>query len=121
MFVSPGAPAGEPGALLDRILAAIGYSRSSVHILDMQAPGWAERIRGLAPQVIVALGETAAHGLTGSDEPLSRIRGVWRQYRDAGLVCRLLPTYHPEDLLRDPALKRDVWQDMKALKTELEG
>jgi DNA polymerase len=140
---------GPAGALLDRILAAIGLSRRTVYIANivkcrpMKDPGdpeargndrpptpeemaacrphLAEQIRLLAPRCIVALGAVAARALLGSEAPIGRLRGTWGQYRDADLAVKVLPTYHPAALLRDPELKKLVWQDMKALRSELES
>jgi len=139
---------GRAGELLDRILASIGLSRATVYITNVvkcrpmkdprtpQARGndrpptpeemaacrpyLDEQIRALAPRFIVALGAVAARALLRSEEPIGRLRGVWRDYRDGELTARLLPTYHPAVLLRDEELKKDVWTDMKALKAALE-
>ena len=140
---------GPAGELLDRILAAIGLSRRAVFIADivkcrpmgdpdqpvahgndrlptseeMSAcrPYLVEQIRILAPRCIVALGEAAARTLLGSEAPIGRLRGLWGEYRDGDLAVQVMPTYHPAALLRDPELKKLVWQDMKALRDELEG
>ncbi|MCX5794426.1 MAG: uracil-DNA glycosylase [Elusimicrobia bacterium] len=140
---------GPAGELLDRILAAIGLSRSTVYIANivkchpMKDPGapeargndrpptpeemaacrphLAEQIRILAPRCIVALGAVAARALLCSEAPIGRLRGTWGQYRDGNLAVKVLPTYHPAALLRDPELKKLVWQDMKALRMELES
>ncbi len=68
----------------------------------------------------MALGEAAAHALLGGMEPVSRLRGSWREYRDGDFSARLSATYHPAELLLRPELKKEVWQDMKALRAELE-
>ena len=60
-------------------------------------------------------------GLLGGEEPISRLRGTWREYRDGDFAARLMPTYHPAALLRNPELKKYVWKDMKALKAELDS
>lgn len=140
---------GRAGELLDRILESIGLSRGAVFIgnvvkcrpmKDPRTPALrgndrpptadeaascrpylADQIRIVAPRVIVALGAVAARALLGSDEPIGRIRGQWREYRDGGLVVKLLPTYHPAALLRNPELKKDVWKDVRALKAALEA
>jgi DNA polymerase len=140
---------GPAGELLDRILASIGLSRRTVYIAnivkchprkdparpeargndrpptpeEMAAcrPYLAEQIRILSPRCIVALGAVAARALLGSEEPIGRLRGTWGQYRDEDLVVKVMPTYHPAALLRDPELKKLVWQDMKAIRDELES
>lgn len=86
------------------------------HFLDAQ-------IRVIAPRVIVTLGAVAARALLGAEaSSITRIRGQWREYLAAGVErpIKLLPTFHPAALLRDPALKKDVWTDMKNLKKELD-
>jgi DNA polymerase len=139
---------GPAGELLDRILAAIGLSRATVYIANIVKchpmkdparpeargndrppspeeaaacrPHLAEQIRILSPRCIVALGAVAARALLGSAEPIGRLRGTWGEYRDGDLTVKVMPTYHPAALLREPALKKLVWQDMKALRGELE-
>jgi len=64
------------------------------------------------PKVIVSLGKFAAQTLLRTDAPISRIRGRMFEYRGAKLV----PTFHPAYLLRNPASKREVWEDMKLVR-----
>jgi len=72
--------------------------------------GW---VRIMFIGVVVALGLHAAQALTGAAEGLPQLRSRSHEWRGALLI----PTYHPADLLRDAALKKDVWDDMKgALK-----
>ena len=141
---------GKSGQLLDKIMAAIGLSRESVFIANIVKchpmkdpahpeargndrppspdeiaacrPYLDEQIGLIGPKVIVTLGAVPARVLLGTDEPISRIRGRWRSYepRDGGAPVKLLPTFHPAALLRNPELKRDVWTDMKNLRKELE-
>lgn len=140
---------GKSGQLLDRILASIGLSRSSVFIANtvkchpMKDPGAPEargndrpptpeelaacrgfldrQILSVAPKVVVTLGAVAARALLG-ELSLTRSRGQWRGYQPAGASrpVLVLPTYHPAALLRNPDLKRDVWTDMKALRRFLD-
>jgi DNA polymerase len=141
---------GKAGQLLDKILQSIGLSRDTVYIAnivkchpmlnpaDPEARGndrpptpeeiaacrpyLDEQIRLIAPKVIVALGSVATKTLLGEDVSITRARGLWRDYRVPGeaRTIRLLPTFHPAALLRNPELKRDVWTDMKNLKKALE-
>ena len=141
---------GHAGQLLDRILQSIGLSRLTVYIANVvkchpmidpsrsdshgndrpptpeemaACRGWLEeQIRLIGPRVIVTLGSVAARALLGENAGITKVRGQWRQYRcpGSGRVIKLLPTYHPAALLRNPELKRDVWTDMKNLKMELE-
>jgi DNA polymerase len=84
-----------------------------------------EQIRIIGPKVIVTLGAVPARVLLGTNEPITRIRGQWRSYAPQGdpvlHPTKLLPTFHPAALLRNPNLKKDVWTDMKNLKRELES
>ena len=73
------------------------------------------QIDTIQPVVIVALGTFAAQTLLDTKDPISRLRGrVWK-CRGA----RLVPTFHPAYLLRNPASKRDVWEDMKIVMSLL--
>jgi DNA polymerase len=140
---------GPAGELLDKILASIGLSRQTVYIANMVKchpmkdpahpdargndrppapeelaacrPYIEEQVRIIAPRVIVALGATAARALLSSDAPIGRLRGTWAEFRGRGLSAKVLPTYHPAALLRNPELKKEVWKDMKALRAELAG
>lgn len=81
------------------------------------------QIRIIRPLFIVALGNTAGKALLKTEEGISKFRGKWVDFRVEGMTepIRFLPTYHPAALLRNPALKKDVWEDMKNLKTALEA
>lgn len=84
--------------------------------------GWLEtQIRVIKPKVIVTLGAVPARALLADETPITKIRGKWRTYDPGeGLPpIKLMPTFHPAALLRNPDLKRDVWEDMKNLRTEL--
>lgn len=81
------------------------------------------QIRIIRPLFIVALGNTAGKALLKTEEGISKFRGKWVDFSVEGLSApiRFLPTYHPAALLRNPALKKDVWEDMKNLKAALEA
>src|SRR4029079_11813369 len=66
----------------------------------------------ISPKVIVALGTFAAKALLRTPDPISRLRGRVYDFRGA----KLIPTFHPAYLLRNPASKRDVWEDMKVVR-----
>ena len=145
MFVGEGPGAdediqGEPfvgraGQLLTKIIEAIGLTRDSVYIanvikcrppgnrnpepdeVDRCEPFLFRQIDIIKPKVIVALGKFAAQSLLRTTEPITRIRGREYKYRDA----ILMPTYHPAYLLRNPASKREVWEDMKRVRAILAG
>jgi DNA polymerase len=67
------------------------------------------------PRVIVALGTFAAQTVLDVKTPITRMRGVWHDYRGV----KVMPTFHPAYLLRNPADKRLVWADIKAVMAEL--
>ena len=66
-------------------------------------------------KVICALGKFAAQTLLRTAEPITRLRGRFHEYNG----IKLMPTFHPAYLLRNPPDKRLVWQDMKKIKNEL--
>jgi DNA polymerase len=125
---------GKAGQLLDRMIAAMGFSRDEVYVAnivkcrppnnrkpeseEMAAcmPYLAEQIELVAPEVIVALGATAVQGLFGTGEGIMRIRGRWRLYKGRVPV---MPTFHPAYLLRTPAAKREVWEDLQAVLRQM--
>jgi DNA polymerase len=123
---------GAAGELLTRIIEAIKLTRSQVYICNVikcRPPGnrnpepdeietclpFLERqIETIRPDFICALGTFAAQTLLGTTTPISRLRGRFHDYKG----IKVLPTYHPAYLLRNPEKKRDVWEDMKMLMKE---
>lgn len=121
---------GKAGQLLTKIIEAIGLTRDEVYIANVikcrppqnrnPEPDEVERcepflfqqIDAIGPAVIVALGKFGAQTLLRTEEPISRLRGRVFEYRGA----RLIPTFHPAYLLRNPPAKRDVWEDMKLVR-----
>jgi DNA polymerase len=69
----------------------------------------------LAPEFICCLGAVASQNLLATEESIGRLRGRVHDYRGAKVVC----TYHPAYLLRNPAAKRDTWEDLKLLMREM--
>lgn len=67
------------------------------------------------PKVIVVLGATAAQNLLETKTPIGKLRGKFHDY----LGSKVMPTFHPAYLLRDPNKKREVWEDMKLVKEYL--
>jgi uracil-DNA glycosylase family 4 len=78
-------------------------------------PFLARQVELVSPRVIVALGTFAAQTLLGLRTPITRLRGTWRDYRGV----KVMPTFHPAYLLRNPADKRLVWADIKLVMAEL--
>jgi uracil-DNA glycosylase len=126
---------GRAGQLLTKIIEAIGLTRDDVYIanvikcrppqnrnpeqdeVDTCEPFLFRQIDTIKPKVIVALGTFAARALLRTLDPISRLRGRVYDYRGA----KLIPTFHPAYLLRNPASKRDVWEDMKLVRTLLQS
>jgi DNA polymerase len=120
---------GAAGQLLTKILDACQLSREQVYILNAvkcRPPrnrnptegelthcwGYArQQLEILQPEFICCLGSVAAKTLLGTKQPLGRLRQQFHQYRGS----RVIATYHPAYLLRTPAAKRHVWDDMKLL------
>ncbi len=67
------------------------------------------------PQVIVALGACAAQTLLQTTRGISHFRGQWQEFRGR----KLMATYHPAYLLRNPPAKADVWKDLQMVMAEL--
>ena len=124
---------GAAGQLLDRMIAAMGWTRDTVYIantLKCRPPGnrdpqpdelaeclpflW-RQIQSIGPRVIVTLGRPAAQSLLQTRAPISALRG---RFRDLDGV-RVMPTFHPAFLLRSPERKRDAWSDLKQVIDEL--
>jgi uracil-DNA glycosylase family 4 len=124
---------GPAGELLDKMIEAMGWSRQTVYInniLCCRPPGnrnpqpdevsackpfLEARIGAIAPRIIVALGRPAANTLLGTDAPISTLRG---KFHDRHGV-KVMPTFHPAYLLREPDRKRDAWADLKLVIAEL--
>ena len=126
---------GRAGQKLTQIIEAIGLTREDVYIanvikcrppdnrnpepdeVEKCEPFLFRQIDTIKPKVIVALGKFAAQCLLRTTDPITRLRGREFKYRDAILI----PTYHPAYLLRTPSAKRDVWDDMKKVRSILAG
>lgn len=101
---------GESGELLSRIIAAMGLSAEKVFICNSGAPGAvAGKIRQVSPKVIITLGQEAGRDLLGPGFSLEAGRGKFHEFEG----IRIMPTFHPSLLLRQPQYKRQVWEDMK--------
>lgn len=83
-----------------------------------------EQLRFIRPACIVTLGSVPTKVLLNSDKGISLMRGRWYDYPvdlfGPGHPIKVMPTYHPAALLRNPNLKRDTWEDMKLVKAFLE-
>jgi uracil-DNA glycosylase family 4 len=124
---------GKAGQLLNNMIAAMGLARAEVYIANIvkcRPPGnrvpepveantcsqfLVRQIDVVRPEVIVALGSTAATYLLGMKQSLSSLRGRWHSCRGAKLAV----TYHPAFLLRDPRQKAEAWKDLQMVMVEL--
>jgi len=124
---------GKAGQLLNNMIAAMGLARAEVYIANIvkcRPPGnrvpepveantcsqfLLRQIDVVQPEVMVALGSTAATYLLGVKQSLSSLRGRWHTCRGAKLAV----TYHPAFLLRDPNQKAEAWKDLQMVMREL--
>ncbi len=120
---------GQAGQLLNKIITACGWKREDLYlcnILRCRPPGnrtpekpeadncreyLEEQIRIVDPDYIVCWGSCAAQNLLNSVAPIGKLRQQWFNYGRAKVLC----TYHPSYLLRNPEAKKPVWDDMKFL------
>lgn len=132
---------GRSGQLLDRMLATIGLTRETVYIANVlpwrppgnRTPTPAEtamclpfiqrHIELIAPDILVCIGGVSAKELFGTTTGITRLRGQWRDYEmNGGDTAKNVPAIamlHPAYLLRQPAQKRNAWQDLLSLKAKM--
>lgn len=124
---------GRAGKLLTQMIEAMGLQRGDVYICNVvkcrppenRAPEKDEvaacspflfrQIDLVAPQVIVCLGSIAAQTILETTRGISQFRGQWLEFRGR----KLMATYHPAYLLRNPAAKSEVWKDLQKVMAEL--
>jgi uracil-DNA glycosylase len=124
---------GKAGHLLTKIIESIGLTRKNVFICNVLKcrpprnrnplpeeisncqPFLRAQLDIIKPKVICALGSFAARTLLKSEQPISKLRGSFHEYAGSKLLC----TFHPAYLLRNPSDKRKVWDDMKMIRAEL--
>lgn len=120
---------GEAGQLLNRIIIACGMTRAQVYICNIircRPPGnrvpnaeeaancreyLDKQLELVRPRYICCLGACAAQNLLNTTQSIGKLRGRILEYRGIPVIC----TYHPAYLLRNPAEKKKVWEDMKML------
>ncbi len=134
---------GRAGQLLTRMIAAMTLTREQVYIcnvvkcrppanrtpaddeMETCSPFLLRQLAILRPEVIVTLGRPATQTLLATKTPISRLRGAWHEFPPAawghlGLPpARLMPTYHPAYLLRNPAAKGETWADLQQVMQAL--
>jgi DNA polymerase len=124
---------GRAGQLLTQMIEAMGLSRSEVYIANVVKcrppenrtpekdevstcmPFLLRQLGAIEPKVVVCLGSVAAQTLLNTNKSISRFRGEWFDFRGA----RLMATYHPAYLLRNPNAKPEVWTDLKKVMAYL--
>lgn len=124
---------GRAGKLLTQMIEAMGLQRGDVYIcnavkcrppgnrqpekdeVDACSPYLFRQLDALQPKAIVCLGATAAQTLLQTNRSISQFRGQWMDFRG----FKMMPTYHPAYLLRNPAAKGDVWKDLQKVMAEL--
>jgi DNA polymerase len=124
---------GPAGELLDKMIEAMGWSRQTVYIANTtkcRPPGNRNpepdelakcmpflnaQIDAIGPRIIVAMGRPASNQLLERDAPISTLRGRFHDRRGV----KVMPTFHPAYLLREPDRKRDAWSDLKLVMAEL--
>jgi len=123
---------GRAGELLTRIIESIELTREEVYIANIVKcrppknrdpkpdeiqtclPFLMRQLEAIKPRIICCLGTFAAQTLLGTEERISALRGRFHAYKGT----KLMPTYHPAFLLRNPQFKRAVWEDMKQIREE---
>ena len=124
---------GRAGKLLTQMIEAMGLQRKDVYICNVVkcrppenrqpekdevtecSPFLLRQIDTIAPKVIVCLGSTAAQTVLQTNRGISHFRGEWLEFRGR----KLMATYHPAYLLRNPAAKGEVWKDLQKVMAEL--
>lgn len=124
---------GRAGQLLNKIIEAIGLKREEILIGNVNRcrppgnrtptteeaktckPFLLREIAVARPEVIVVLGNTAMKNLLDTKEGITRLRGQFQDYHG----IKVMPTFHPAYLLRDPSKKRETWEDMKTVRDYL--
>jgi DNA polymerase len=126
---------GKAGQLLTKIIESIGYKREEVLIgninrcrppgnrppvpneVAMCKPFLLREIASVRPEVIVVLGNTAMKNLLDVKEGITKLRGMFQEYQG----IKIMPTFHPAYLLRDPSKKRETWEDLKKVRNYLDS
>jgi DNA polymerase len=124
---------GRAGKLLTQMIEAMGLQRKDVYICNVVkcrppenrqpekdevaacSPFLMRQIDTIAPKVIVCLGSTAAQTILETTRGISQFRGQWLEFRGR----KLMATYHPAYLLRNPSAKSEVWKDLQKVMLEL--
>jgi len=120
---------GPVGQLLEKILAAIGLKREECYltnvvkfistgdeitneVLKFFTPFLHREMSAVKPEIIISLGNTPTKALLNIKKPITQVRGELYDYNG----MKLIPTFNPAYILRDPSKKREVWEDMKMVR-----
>ena len=124
---------GSAGQLLNKILEAADINRDDVYIANIVKcrppnnrvpnrkevvaclPWLWQQLEIIKPKIIVLLGSTALKNLIKPDALITKFRGEWMISKSG---VKIMPTYHPAALLRDPSKKKQVWEDFKKIRDE---
>jgi uracil-DNA glycosylase family 4 len=124
---------GRAGKLLTQMIEAMGLKREDVYIANVVkcrppenrlpekdeittcSPFLVRQIEVIKPKVICSLGSCSAQTLLQTTQGISKFRGEWQEFRGT----KLMATYHPAYLLRNPAAKGEVWKDLQKIMAEL--
>ncbi len=124
---------GRAGQLLTKIIESMGYRREEVYIANVVkcrppenraprpdeiatcSPFLFQQVAAIRPRVIVCLGTPAAQTVLNTRATITRLRGTFSEVNG----IQVMPTFHPAYLLRNPAAKKEVWEDMKKVMTLL--
>ena len=128
---------GRAGALLDKMLAAIGLDRKKVYISNIinyrppdnrrptdeeikrYLPFINKHIEIISPKILVLLGSTAMNAIIGNEVVISKMRGKWIEKKFGDCKTSVIITFHPAFLMRQPAQKKMAWIDLKMIRDKI--
>ena len=129
---------GRAGQLLTKMITAMGLKRESVFIanvikcrppqnrnpepIEVQTcfPFLKQQIALVNPKIIITLGKFASQTVLNSQVAISKMRGRWQNYSLQPSI-KVMPTFHPSYLLRNPEMKKPAWQDLKMVMAEIKN
>ncbi len=130
---------GQAGVLLDKMLAAIGQDRSNTYLsniiywrppgnrkpteeeIQICLPYVIRHIELINPKILILTGATAAKSIYRVETGITQIRGSWKSvHLNNGSIIRAMAIFHPAFLIRQPARKKEAWEDLKKIKIEID-
>ena len=131
---------GAAGKLLDKMLLAINQSRKNTYIsniifwrppgnrrpteqeVQLCLPFVYKHIEIIRPKILILAGSTAAKAILNLDLGITKIRGIWYDlnFQNLKQKTKTMAIYHPAFLIRQPARKREAWEDLKRIKSEID-